>query len=214
MRTPSRCRSCKRILPWAEKIPIYSWLGLRGRCAGCGASIPARLWGMEVACACVPVLAMWRAETNVELILGTALLWVLAGLALCDATRYRLPDPLMLGLYAVGCAIALNTPGLTVLAAMVDVGVGLGVALAVRWSYWLWRRREGLGFGDVLLFGGLALAMGAVALPMIALLAATGALAGAMVASWRKGSRVRPTAATPFGAWLCLAAGCVWVFGL
>ncbi|WP_415405271.1 prepilin peptidase [Tateyamaria sp. SN3-11] len=169
---------------------------------------------MEVGCALIPLVAMWRAETYVDLILGTAFLWVLAGLALCDATRYRLPDPLMLVLYATGFAVAATTPGLTAWAAMMDMAVGLGIALIVRWSYWLWRGREGLGFGDVLLFGGLALTMGAAALPMIALVAAIGALAGAAIGSWRKGQSLRSTAATPFGAWLCLAAAGIWVLGI
>lgn len=37
----SRCSSCGAGIGWTRKIPILSWLALRGRCADCGERIPA-----------------------------------------------------------------------------------------------------------------------------------------------------------------------------
>ncbi|HET9052194.1 MAG TPA: prepilin peptidase, partial [Candidatus Dormibacteraeota bacterium] len=45
----SRCTSCARDLRWWELVPIVSYAALRGRCARCGARIPAGLLGREVA---------------------------------------------------------------------------------------------------------------------------------------------------------------------
>lgn len=35
----SACMSCGHELAWYENVPVLSWLALRGRCKGCGASI-------------------------------------------------------------------------------------------------------------------------------------------------------------------------------
>ena len=45
--TRSRCRSCGRVLGARELVPVLSWLWQRGRCAGCGAAIPAWLLQAE-----------------------------------------------------------------------------------------------------------------------------------------------------------------------
>src|SRR5512140_2782694 len=38
----STCPSCGRLIRPLENVPVLSWLALRGKCAGCGARIPAR----------------------------------------------------------------------------------------------------------------------------------------------------------------------------
>ena len=38
----SFCPECKKIIPWYENIPIFSWFFLRGKCSGCNLSIPVR----------------------------------------------------------------------------------------------------------------------------------------------------------------------------
>ena len=43
----SRCETCGRVLTWWELVPIVSYLGLHGRCYGCGARIPPKLLLVE-----------------------------------------------------------------------------------------------------------------------------------------------------------------------
>ncbi len=44
----SRCDSCERTIPWWANIPILAYLGLRGRCIMCGATIPSALWVVAI----------------------------------------------------------------------------------------------------------------------------------------------------------------------
>ena len=39
VRPASRCPQCGAPIRWNQNIPIFSWLWLRGRCAGCAAPI-------------------------------------------------------------------------------------------------------------------------------------------------------------------------------
>jgi leader peptidase (prepilin peptidase)/N-methyltransferase len=36
---PSRCPKCGRPIRWYENVPIFGWLRLRGKCAGCREAI-------------------------------------------------------------------------------------------------------------------------------------------------------------------------------
>jgi leader peptidase (prepilin peptidase)/N-methyltransferase len=38
----SFCPSCEKTIPWYENLPVASWIVLRGKCSGCGASISPR----------------------------------------------------------------------------------------------------------------------------------------------------------------------------
>lgn len=44
----SACDACRRTLSWWELIPIFSYIGLGGRCRSCGVTIMVTDWSMEV----------------------------------------------------------------------------------------------------------------------------------------------------------------------
>lgn len=44
----SACDACRRTLSWWELIPIFSYIGLGGRCRSCGAGIMLTDWSMEI----------------------------------------------------------------------------------------------------------------------------------------------------------------------
>ena len=44
----SRCASCRQPIRWFDKMPLVSYLILRGRCRTCGAKIPLRLLFVEL----------------------------------------------------------------------------------------------------------------------------------------------------------------------
>lgn len=44
----SACDACRRTLAWWELIPIFSYIGLGGRCRACGTTIMLTDWAMEI----------------------------------------------------------------------------------------------------------------------------------------------------------------------
>ena len=91
--------------------------------------------------------------------------------------------------------------------------LGAGSFVILRWSYWLWRGREGLGLGDVKLMVGLGAFAGPYDLPLLILLAAFSALGVALLQRLLSPAPLAPDRPLPFGAALCAATAVLWLIG-
>lgn len=216
--TRSRCRSCGTVLRARDLVPLLSWPLLRGRCANCGARIPAILWQAEIAGAAMGVAAALAAPDPARALLLACWMWALLGLALADLRRFRLPDPLVAAAALLGLALVLAGDGTgwppldqRLTGAAIGALAGGGAFWAIRLAY-RWRAgRDGMGLGDVKLAAALGLALGIERLPMVVLVAATGALAMALLRAWRKGRPLNRLGRVPFGAALALSAAALAV---
>lgn len=150
-------------------------------------------------------------------VLGAALAAVMIAVAAVDARHFLIPDKLVLaasglGFVAVGFDSAEPTYALRIIEAALR---GLSLALlflALRAVYYWWRRREGIGLGDVKLafaagvwldWGGMVLAV------QISALAALG------VIGWRAicGHPVSAVTPIPFGLFFAPAIWLAWLIG-
>lgn len=206
---PSACDTCGARIGWRDLVPVLSWLRLGGRCRACGAAIPKRLFYAELAGVALASVAIWVAANPWEMVSGAVFLWLLMGLALCDLAAFRLPDPLNAALLAVGLAMA--SQGGTLTEGLIGAGAGAGAFLAIRLGYAGLRGCEGLGLGDVKLMAGLGAALGWVALPLVALIAALAAMTVTVLRRRAVAKDVTGVEEIPFGAYLAAAAGAVWL---
>ncbi len=180
----SHCRQCGRTLAWWESIPLITWIALRGRCRSCSAWIGWRYVIVEAAVGGVWAIVAWQASgASFEHLIFAAypvaalamvalkliFVWVLVALAILDAENLWIPDWLTLpgialGLLSVALQLALamrffiTNHGIVYAAIYWAGGLVAAAALIVliRWTYWLIRRREGLGLGDAKLMALLA----------------------------------------------------------
>lgn len=210
---PSGCRSCGTALTAWQMVPILSFLLQRGRCSRCGAAIPSWLFYLELICLGAGILAVLQGGGNMTVVLSAAFLWVLAALATADVLWFRLFDPLTAALALVAFAMALAPQGAGLEQAALGAALGAGSFAALRWGYWVLRRREGLGLGDVKLMVGLGAFSGPYDLPLLVLLAAIAALAVALVQRVVNRQSLAGDRPLPFGAALCGAAAILWLIG-
>jgi leader peptidase (prepilin peptidase)/N-methyltransferase len=209
----SACRRCKTPLGVADLVPVLSYLWLRGACRHCKAPIAPWLLYLEIASAGGAVLAALAAPSAGLAWMWALWLWALLVLAVCDLTRFRLPDPLTLALFIVALGLAVMPGGIGLQAALVGAVAGAGSFAALRWGYRALRGREGLGLGDVKLMAGLGAWAGPWDLPMLVLIAALMGLAAGLIGAvvGRAGGPPLAQRALPFGAALCAAAAVLWV---
>ncbi len=207
----SACRDCKRVLGWRELVPVLSYLAQRGRCAGCGAAIPVVLPLVEGGAVICAVAVVFWAQSDVQMVLGAVYLWLLLALLATDAQHFRLPDVLTGLVFLVGMALAWEDPARGLLDGVIGAALASAAFWAIRRGYFLVRRREGLGLGDVKLMAGIGAGVGAMQVPLVVLIAAVGALVWAGVRAGVTGQSLNGQVAAPFGAFLCLGAGVVWL---
>lgn len=210
----SRCDLCAAPIRLRDMVPILSWLWLGARCRDCGETLPRRLFLAEVGGVMLAAIAVWLAQSPLHMILGALWLWLLLGLLLCDLSAFRLPDALTGLLFGSGLALAWEDPARDIGDAFIGAGLGAGAFWALRVGYSAFRGREGLGLGDVKLIAGIGAGLGAVALPVVSLVAAVLALLWTGAKALRDRERPNRNLQIPFGAYLAAAAALVWAWQL
>lgn len=213
----SRCPSCGRTLGFFDLIPVLSWLGLRGRCRGCGVFYGWRYLLIELAVLslCLAVFFLLP-ETAPRLALYFAAC-VLVALAAIDLEWQILPDKLNLalaGCFALGLADIAGLWPLDGRPAEWDqvadiLPQALGGAALYAFFPWLlgllvqkWKGREALGLGDVKFLAAAGLWLGPDPQRMAMYMIAIGVIGVVLALFWR---RRYGEAEFPFGPSLIIA---------
>jgi leader peptidase (prepilin peptidase)/N-methyltransferase len=191
---PSHCPQCETRIKLYHNIPVLSWVLLGGKCRYCAAKIPATYLLVEIL---TPLSFLF-------LYLNFALTFI-------DLYHQILPDQITLPGLVLGLIYALFRDDLTLRQALIGAVVGAGILLAVYGTYYLLRRKEGLGMGDVtlMLMIGAYLGWRGTVLTLI-LGSFLGALVGVYIIVVRKQDM---QFALPFGTFLAPAAYVALVWG-
>lgn len=138
---PSHCPRCGASIRWWQNIPMFSWLALRGRCAGCGVRISPRYVLVE-ALTGVLFAVLWVQHGDVSVLGVLALAVFVAGLLVAtfiDLEHLIIPDEITLGGTAVGVALSVVAPSIqgetyvwpALKSSLIGLAVGAGVVLAI-----------------------------------------------------------------------------------
>ena len=154
---PSRCDRCERRLSPLDLIPLVSYLWLRGRCRYCSASIPPRVFLVELVTGALfgmtAHLYRLTALTGVIVAYGSLLI-LMSGI---DLEHMIIPDKLVIPGVVLAFAAAHFGPvgderalGDTFVSAALGGALGMGMMLAIYIAAFLvYRSNVGFGFGDV-----------------------------------------------------------------
>lgn len=200
----SRCPGCGTPIRPLDNLPVVSWLLLRGRCRACGALISPRYPLIEAFTGLLFVACLERFGATPGALVGALFCALMIALAAIDVEHFLLPDRITLPGIAVGLALQPFTPWATFTQGIVGALVGAGVLLAAYGGWWLLRREEGLGLGDVKMLAMIGAFLGWRGVVIALFLGAlSGALFGlALVAVRGGGMRVK----LPFGVFLACGA--------
>jgi len=147
----SFCESCERPVPWWANVPILAYLASRGRCLICGASIPVRYLGGELALALCALFLYFNfpiGDAVARFVFITALL-------ICSLVDYDwrlIPNLITFPGVPIGFAMAaLLMPEVGWQDSLIGIAIGGGLLYLTGLVYELLRRKEGVGLGDVFL---------------------------------------------------------------
>jgi leader peptidase (prepilin peptidase)/N-methyltransferase len=204
---PSHCPQCDHRLGLWDLIPVFSYLGLRGKCRYCRTKINARYLLVELLSAGLTWLWWYRAgqyEWNAD---GLALLvvtYALVAVSLIDCDRQIIPNKITLPLLVAGLTLRAVQGELGAAALGLLAGGGPLGLLAFCYA-------RGMGWGDVKLLAMLGVFLGwQKVITVIFLGSLFGTLWMAPLMLFRKYDRKTPFA---FGPFLAAAALVVIYFG-
>lgn len=217
---PSHCPECGAAIRWYDNIPLLSFAVLLGRCRTCRQPISWRYPLVELANALFYLAIFLHTGPQIAFVFLAAFVSMLIVLIYIDAEIQILPDVIdvpgiVIGLAAGALGLYASAPMLTLSETWLDAALGalLGasILLAIIGLYWLVRRVEGMGQGDVKMLAMIGAMLGWRAVPAVLLVASiSGALIGVPVAL-RSGRGMQLT--LPFGVFLGFGALVVLFFG-
>ena len=218
-----RCRTCKATISWRYPLVELSI---------------AALWGVAACRSISTITAgevsangFWE---EIVLVLSMMLfVWVVVALAFLDAEHFWLPDWLTLPAIALGIAFKVTvsaigyyvplcwhcdyvplgcldcvTPLRAGVISLLSASAAAGLILLIRWTYWLVRRREGIGLGDAKLMAMLgawmSLSGALLSFTIGVMLGAVFALVILAVPAARRESDTWLLSKLPLGTFLCI----------
>lgn len=149
VKPPSSCPSChERIKPY-DNIPVLSYLLLRGKCRHCGARIPISYVLVEVLTPAAFVVLYLHYSLSFFFFASSLFTSALIVLCFIDYRHKILPDKITFPGIALALVYSFFRRDLPILQALLGSAVGAGFLLLIYGGYYLVRKKEGLGLGDV-----------------------------------------------------------------
>ncbi len=200
----SHCPACLSELHWFENIPILSYLFLQGRCSHCKKKISLQYPFVELSMALLSAALVHKfgmSITTAGYFLFSAALLVIIWI---DLHHQIIPDVISLPGIVIGLLFSLVNPMLHWSDSLIGILVGGGILYAIALLYYLWRRVEGMGGGDIKLLAMIGAFLGWQALPFVIFASSlSGTIIGLLaMIKQKKGGQTR----IPFGPFLSLAA--------
>jgi leader peptidase (prepilin peptidase) / N-methyltransferase len=221
----SHCVRCRMTIPWYDNIPVVSYLVLGGKCRGCGRHISIRYPTVELLTGLVFFFFVWQMGPTLAALKMCIFGAMLIALTFSDLEKRILPDELTLGGTVIGLIFSAIVPVPDATSRMIlsMAGVEAGerfysIAESAAGAflpafflygggllYYRFRKREGLGLGDVKLIAMVGSFLGLQgALLTLILGSVSGSIIG--MAYIKLAGKDANTYELPFGTFLGIAA--------
>lgn len=200
----SHCPLCRHPLSWYENIPLLSYLFLRGRCGHCSAHISYQYPLVELLMAMLSAAIVFRFElslTAAGFFLFSAALLVIIWI---DIHHQIIPDRISLPGILLGFIFSFINSHTSWQDSLIGLFAGGGILYAIALFYYILRKQDGMGGGDIKLLAMIGAFLGWQSLPFIIFFSSvSGSIIGILtIAVQKKGGETR----IPFGPFLSLAA--------
>jgi len=216
---PSHCEVCQHKLSAKDLIPVFSYLRLRGRCRYCQASVPRRLFWVELATALIFALLYWHYGLSVELGVMAFYACLFTIIFVIDLEHGLILNKVVYPSMVVALLLALLPQSwltqVTWLTQVIEPGIAsAALGGAIGFAIFLLIAlvsRGGMGWGDVKLAALIGLATG---FPLVFVAIIMGAILGGIVAVPLLIAKKRNRRQTvPFGPFLGVAAMITLLWG-
>ncbi|MDR3568422.1 MAG: prepilin peptidase [Syntrophobacteraceae bacterium] len=204
VRPGSRCPSCGNALAAYDNIPLLSFLILGGKCRHCGSAISNRYPLVEAISAILALVLFRRYGLHPQLPIEFIFCSLLLIITMIDLDTMEIPNVLSIPGIALGFGFSFLTPRLSWSGSLLGIALGGGVFYLIAVLFYLVRRKEGLGGGDIKLLAMIGAFLGWKGVIFTILVSSVSGIIIAIPLMWRSGNGLG--SALPFGPFLALGA--------
>ena len=201
----STCPGCGRGIKAIENIPVFSWLALRGKCAGCGMRISLRYPLVELLAGLGAAGAAWKFGFSLAALGAMLFIWSAIALAFIDQATGYLPDDISLPLLWAGLLFNLAGTFAPLSEAVIGAAAGYVSLWSVYWAFKLATGKEGMGYGDFKMYAAVGAFLGWKMLPLVILVSAVLGLVSGMAQMFAARGRWISNFSFRFGPYIALA---------
>ncbi len=200
----SRCRHCKKQIPWNLNIPVLSFFMLRGKSACCAKPLSVQYPLVELGTALLFLALFWCFGLTLQWVVYAVFCSALLVLSVIDIHHQIIPDEISLTGIPLGLVASFLTHDISWISSILGIVLGGGLFFSIAWLYEKYTGQEGLGGGDVKLLAMLGSWLGVESIMIIVVFSTfLGSVFGVtLMATGRANSK----AAIPFGPFLATAA--------
>jgi leader peptidase (prepilin peptidase) / N-methyltransferase len=200
----SHCPLCKNPLSWYDNIPLFSYIILRGRCRHCRSFISLQYPTVEVLMSLLSAAVVFRfglTVTGAGYFLFCAALLVIIWI---DIHHQIIPDVISLPGIVCGFLFSFFNSFVAWQDSLIGLLAGGGTLYTIALLYYLLRKQEGMGGGDIKLLAMIGSFLGWQSLPFVMFASSiTGSIIGLLAMIPQKsGGNTR----IPFGPFLSCSA--------
>ncbi|MCK6550650.1 prepilin peptidase [Myxococcota bacterium] len=167
----SHCPRCGDMIPSWLNVPILSWIALRGRCRACKLPISIRYPIVELLTAILFLASLARFGPSPAALVAAGLSASLVAITFIDIDWWEIPDEITRPAVYLGIVLRPLVFGGPWWGGLVGAATGAAIIGLVAAAYVLYKRREGMGLGDVKLLAMIGAFLGPSALLVVMLVA-------------------------------------------
>lgn len=211
--SPARsfCPNCKALIRFYDNIPVLSYLWLKARCRHCEQPIPFRYPLVEMICGSFALCTFLKFGFSFECLIYFVFITSLVIITFIDIDHQIIPDIITLPGIPISFLASFVLPSLTYKESLLGLLAGGGSLLIVGWIYYLIKKVEGMGGGDIKLLAMIGAILGWKGVVFTIFIASlTGTLVGIIIMMRTEKDMKVPV---PFGPFLSIGAIAYIFFG-
>lgn len=156
----SFCPACKKGIPFYCNIPVLSYLFLKGRCRFCHQTISIRYPFIEILTGVFAFLLFYRFGLGLPMLYWFGFICVLITISFIDIDHQIIPDIISLPGILIFASSFYFLPEMSFKDTLLGILTGGGSLYAVAYLYYLLKKQEGMGGGDIKLLAMIGAATG------------------------------------------------------
>ena len=156
----SFCPVCKTAIPFYLNIPIISFIALLGKCRSCNTYISIRYPIVELITALFAVATFIKFGFTIQALFWFAFICLLVVISFIDIDLQIIPDILSIPGIFIFAFAPMVVPEVTIKDTTLGIIIGGGSLYLVAVIYYLIRKDEGMGGGDIKLLAMIGAATG------------------------------------------------------